>query len=1234
MNRSPRLVTGLVMLIALALPGSGVTVEAAPGSPPKPEACGPGQAAGGGAAYEVASAGPAELNAVNDAHHFRVRFSPDGVLITPKTPSIVAWKLRLTLLRHGHADDVRETARPLPLALGERIETSHDSRLTEWFLNGPKGLQHGLDLPAGTFSGPLVFDFALETTLALKVSPDRRSVRFLDTIGTTLLAYHDLRVVDAEGRGAAARWEVTNAGGDGGVGLRLRVDATELVAPMMVRGLLTSPKYAGSAVARPVDEVERGGFELMAAPSNDACEGAETVPGAGPFPYLSGTYDITDATTAGDPPTPSCQANISRSVWFRFTPSVTGIYTFSLCGDAPTATTVEDTMLAIYSSPGSCAGFSEVGGGCDDDSCAIGDTQSVVNGLQLTAGTTYYVVAWQFGSTPPPAGSAAVQLRVTQEPPPPGAPANDQCAGSQAIPGAGPFPYLTTTVSDISGATTAGDPPSPTCQSLVSRSVWYSFMPATTASYSFSLCADAPTATTVDDTVLAIYGSNGACSGLEEVAGGCNDDFNCVVEPTQSALSGVTLTAGATYYVVAWQFDTGPPAAGHRAVQLRVEQSLVPGNDTCAAAVNLALDTPVIGTTLGALDGYQLPAASTCFAGLGQSVTIAAGRDVVYRYTAPAAGAYSFRVSDYGAGNAVLYAAGDCPVAGPPANITTCLGAANRNSTTPGSEAVRCLALAAGESVYVYVDEIAASIGGSFTIEVNECAGESDTSGNTNTNNTPANANTFVCGIEGWLATFDVDFFSLGALEAGARVFALLDGVAANATDFDLRVTNTADTLEYDHQDNDALFGGLSPNLAGTPFGGASAYLRLNYRTTSSADPYRLYAAVQPPSAGATPEVEPNNSIAAATPGASLYFSGVLGGTSDVDIFSFAAVAGDLIHVGLDLDPTRENTPFNGSLSLLDASGALLVVVNDANAISSVTSGTGSLTSTSPNSPADSLTYRARSGGTYYAKVEYSSGTPGDYLLSIARDCRIGPPTDIGVDVIDAPDPVAPGANVVYTTTVDNLGSSPAAGVILQNDLDPGAVFVAASPSQGSCAGTGPVSCALGSIASGASATVQIEVTAPGSPGSILNGVAVTSTVIDPNPSNDSSVELTTVGSLDADGDGVPDASDCAPGDPSAWTVPGPAENLLFPGPDVVTMQWNSPGAPGGPGIVYDLLRSIDRTTWAAATCVATGLATTMASDPETPPVAYYYLVRARNICGANMGTDSSGVPHTAPGCP
>src|SRR5947207_1645012 len=97
-----------------------------------------------------------------------------------------------------------------------------------------------------------------------------------------------------------------------------------------------------------------------APPPNDTCAGAEVIPGNGPFPHLTVIRDISSATTTGDPPAPSCLSydptNLTRSVWYSFKPSRSGRYLISSCSDAPTGTTVDDTVMAIYGSTNGCVG--------------------------------------------------------------------------------------------------------------------------------------------------------------------------------------------------------------------------------------------------------------------------------------------------------------------------------------------------------------------------------------------------------------------------------------------------------------------------------------------------------------------------------------------------------------------------------------------------------------------------------------------------------------------------------------------------------------------------------------------------------------------------------------------------------------------------------------------------------------------------------------------------------------
>jgi uncharacterized repeat protein (TIGR01451 family) len=115
-----------------------------------------------------------------------------------------------------------------------------------------------------------------------------------------------------------------------------------------------------------------------------------------------------------------------------------------------------------------------------------------------------------------------------------------------------------------------------------------------------------------------------------------------------------------------------------------------------------------------------------------------------------------------------------------------------------------------------------------------------------------------------------------------------------------------------------------------------------------------------------------------------------------------------------------------------------------------------------------------------------------------------------------APASVIAGGSVGYTLTVTNNGPNPASGVTLTDTLPGGAAFVLSTPSQGSCSGTSTVTCNLGTINNSASATVTIDVTAV-SAGSLVNTAAVTSSVPDPIPANNSATATTTVSSPSAD---------------------------------------------------------------------------------------------------------------------
>jgi hypothetical protein len=82
-----------------------------------------------------------------------------------------------------------------------------DSLMTEWFVNGSRGLEHGFTLASrpGTSAAALTLHLAVRGTLTPRVSPDGRRVSFLDDHGAPALNYTGLKVTDAQGLALAAR---------------------------------------------------------------------------------------------------------------------------------------------------------------------------------------------------------------------------------------------------------------------------------------------------------------------------------------------------------------------------------------------------------------------------------------------------------------------------------------------------------------------------------------------------------------------------------------------------------------------------------------------------------------------------------------------------------------------------------------------------------------------------------------------------------------------------------------------------------------------------------------------------------------------------------------------------------------------------------------------------------------------------------------------------------------------
>ena len=123
--------------------------------------------------------------------------------------------------------------------------------------------------------------------------------------------------------------------------------------------------------------------------------------------------------------------------------------------------------------------------------------------------------------------------------------------------------------------------------------------------------------------------------------------------------------------------------------------------------------------------------------------------------------------------------------------------------------------------------------------------------------------------------------------------------------------------------------------------------------------------------------------------------------------------------------------------------------------------------------------------------------------------------SDAAISIADSPDPVTPGANLVYTVAVTNGGPDAAHSVQVANPTPTGLSHVS---NTGACATTFP--CALGMVPAGETRTIIATYhVSPGyaGPNPIMDTVTVTTTSDDPDPANNQATALTAVAPASAD---------------------------------------------------------------------------------------------------------------------
>ncbi|MCB9904734.1 MAG: FG-GAP repeat protein [Planctomycetes bacterium] len=220
----------------------------------------------------------------NVGQRLSLEFDGHGVLASSDEAD---WTWGLALESYGWGGC--EHAATEPREVCERVQSiayEWDARLTEWYVNDARGLEHGFTVherPASA-EGNFGLTLAIQGELEARVSGDGRDVSFVDASDIAVLHYAGLVAFDAEGRQLAASWSVD------GARLVLAVDDCDARYPLTIDPLAfqayLKPDYLdaddqfGFAVAASGDTVvvgapfEDGSSVFVSGEPNDAAPDA------------------------------------------------------------------------------------------------------------------------------------------------------------------------------------------------------------------------------------------------------------------------------------------------------------------------------------------------------------------------------------------------------------------------------------------------------------------------------------------------------------------------------------------------------------------------------------------------------------------------------------------------------------------------------------------------------------------------------------------------------------------------------------------------------------------------------------------------------------------------------------------------------------------------------------------------------------------------------------------------
>ncbi|OYN96869.1 hypothetical protein CGZ96_11275 [Enemella evansiae] len=360
---------------------------------------------------------------------------------------------------------------------------------------------------------------------------------------------------------------------------------------------------------------------------------------------------------------------------------------------------------------------------------------------------------------------------------------------------------------------------------------------------------------------------------------------------------------------------------------------------------------------------------------------------------------------------------------------------------------------------------------------------------------------------------------------------------AGSNVTYNVTVTNNGPSTAQGVQFVDTLPAGVSYVSSAPPSG-----------TTCSVSGRTVTCTIGSLANGASVTVPITTTIAPATTAAQVNTATVSSTTSDYNTANDTATAQTTVTTSADLSLAKTASPTtvapgNNVTYTLTARNAGPSVATAVNITDVLPSGMSFVSATAPGATCTesngTVTCRADSlavGGTITITIvaKVGASTPVGQLTNTGRisatttdpnaanntasvTVNVAPQADLQVTKTSLTNPVVAGQQARFSIRIVNNGPSDATNVTLTDPTPAGTTFLSANTSQGTCTGTGTVSCQIGTIAAGASVTVTLAYTVdPGRQTAITNTATATSDTSDPNQGNNTgSVTVTPTASAD-----------------------------------------------------------------------------------------------------------------------